>query len=143
MALQEITAALGGLKAATELARAFGAAKGAIDVAEYKLKAADLMSSLADARIALVEAQEKSDQLDAEIKMLRDALDAKEQLIRAGDGYYALDDNGEPTGGAFCLRCWEVDHKQYHLIYPRRTDEPTICQACKSKYAYFRTSRKE
>jgi hypothetical protein len=142
MAFQEISAAIGGLKAATEIAKVIVSAKGAMDVAEFRLKAADLMTSLAEARVSLVDAQDRAEGLQDEISRLKEALEAKQTLVKVKDGYYAVDENGNPVGEAFCLRCWEVDHNQRHLTYPLFTDKPTVCAACMTEYTQHNTQRK-
>lgn len=141
MALAEITAALSALKASAEVGKAIASAGNAIEVAQLRLQLADMMGSLSDARSALVDAQEAVNQLQEERRQLLDALELKSRVVQVRDGYYATDEKERPRGSAFCMRCWEVDHKLRHISYPNLTNQPAICPACKAQYAYRQVRR--
>jgi len=143
MAVGEFAAVAASLKTAMDIGKAMIDAKGAYEQADLRLKIAELMGELATARSALVDAEEASRQQATEIKRLNEALQINGAIVKEGDAYYDVDADGKPTGDAYCMRCWQADHRLFHLSYPRRTDMPTVCAKCKSQYSYHRTRRQE
>jgi hypothetical protein len=141
MALAEITAALSALKASAEVGKAIASAGNAIEVAQLRLQLADMMGSLSEARSTLIDAQEAVTQLQEERRQLLDTLELKQKVVLVYSGYYATDEQGRPEGSAFCMRCWEVDHKLRHISYPDRTNLPAVCPACKAQYAFRQVRR--
>ncbi|MBD8900011.1 hypothetical protein [Rhodanobacter sp. DHG33] len=142
MAIAELTAAMNGLKAATDLAKALASANTAYAVAELKLKAAEMMTSLADARAALASAQEAAVELQDEITRLNGALEMKASVVRADSAYYDMGESGKPIGDPYCMRCWESDHKLRHLSMSSFVTNPTICPECKTEYDHNLTYRR-
>ena len=134
MAIAELSAALGALKASTELAKAVIGASSSVATASLKLQLAEMMSSLADAKLALVDAQEAVGKVEARNRELEEAFETKATVVRKLSGIYIADENGNPSGDAHCLRCWEVDHKLRHVSYARTMDLPVVCVACKAQY---------
>jgi len=134
MAIAEISAALGAVKATTELAKAVIGASSSVATASLKLQLAEMMSSLADAKLALVDAQEAVGKVEARNRELEEAFETKATIVRKLSGIYIADANGDPSGDAHCLRCWEVDHKLRHVTHARNTSEPVVCVACKAQY---------
>jgi hypothetical protein len=93
-----------------------------------KLKLADLISALAEAKIELTEVQETIAQKDKRIAELEEALQSSDSLVRRYDAYYHTDENGQPIGIPFCLRCWENDHKNASSFARRRIDFHVFAQ---------------
>lgn len=111
-----ITAALNGLKTAIDIAKGFRDSDVTYEKAEVKLKLAEMMSALADAKMSIADTAEIIENKDKEIKSLREALDAKKGLIRKNELYYETDASGNVTGDPYCGKCWEIDHEQVHVL---------------------------
>lgn len=105
-----------------------------LERAELKLKLADLLSSLADAKIELVEVQEVLAEKDKRIAELEDAFQNKDSLVRRYDAYYTGDENGEPNGVPYCLRCWENEHKKRQLVHDSKEYRIRVCTSCGHRY---------
>ncbi len=113
--LNAVTAALTSLKAAMEFLKALQDGSVSLGKAELKLKLAETIGDLAEAKIELVTIQEALTAKDQQIAGLTEAFEQKDEIKREGDAYYRVR-NGKPTGQPLCLRCWEVDHKQRQLV---------------------------
>lgn len=72
-----ISAFLGSIKTATDLAKAIRSADSSLEKAELKLKIAELMESLSDVKIQAVDIKELIQEKDAEIEKLNTLLNAK------------------------------------------------------------------
>lgn len=142
MPLAEITAALGGLKAASDIIRAVSSADKALALSDLKMRLADAQTAVADARHGLLDVQESVDQKDAEIRRLNEALANRTKVMKVQDAYYAIDAQEAAVGDPFCMRCFEADHKLFHLSFSAFTNEPNTCQVCKAKYTRGLTPRK-
>lgn len=130
-----ITAALTGIKNAIEIAKAINAAGTSIAQAELKLRLADMLVQLADAKIATAEVQEALAQREAEISRLVEALRTKEDVVRRFSAYYKKGANGKAAADPFCLRCWEVDKKLYHIIRDNKGGG-NRCPVCLTLYDF-------
>jgi hypothetical protein len=129
-----IGAALSSLKTATDIAKFLRASDFNVEKAELKLKMADLVSALAEAKLELVDVQEEILEKEKVISQLKEAFENKDQLIRRYDAYYESDENGEPMGVSFCLRCWEGDHKKRQLVRDASEGNKKICTGCGQGY---------
>jgi hypothetical protein len=110
-----ISAFVGSIKTATELAKAIKGADLSLEKAETKLKMAELISALADAKIQAAEIQDLVQEKDKRIKELELSLDNKSTLIRHEGKYFESDENGNPIGDPYCSNCWEANNKMIHL----------------------------
>jgi|ERR1041385_8930219 hypothetical protein len=129
-----ISAALTSIKTATEIAKIISQSGASIEKAELKLRVAELLTSLADAKVELAGVQDVLATKDGRIAELEDALESKEHLVRDGDAYYATNASGVASGTPFCTRCWEVEHRQRHLVYSAEDFRSRTCPACKTHY---------
>ena len=136
--LATIGAALGSIKNATEIAKFLRESDLSIEKAELKLKLADLLGFLADAKIELVEVQEELANKDKKIIELTSAFEVKGELIRNGDAYYTKDAEGGAVGKPFCLRCLENDHKQRQLVRSAKDHRTIVCASCGHQYDNMR-----
>jgi hypothetical protein len=119
-----IGAFLTSVKNATDIAKAIRGADVSLEKAETKLKIAELIEALADARMQAA---------DRRIAELEKALELKAKLVRRDDAYYEVNEGGNPAGAPICSHCWEVNHRAVHL----NLDFPPItksCPACKTEY---------
>ena len=132
--LATISAALGSIKTATEIAKYFRESDFNLEKAELKLKLADLVSALAEVKMELVEVQDEMIQKDKIIAELREALETKDDLVRRYDAYYKKDEEGNPIGVPYCLRCWEVEHKMRQLVHDPKDYRTRICTGCGQRY---------
>jgi hypothetical protein len=129
-----ITAVLSSLRTATDIAKLLRETDLSLEKADLKLKLADLVGSLADAKMQLSEIQELLGDRDKRIKELEEAFQSKHRLVRVRDAYYRLDDQDRPSGEPHCIRCWDVDHKQYKLQYDAKDRFVKVCPACKHRH---------
>lgn len=140
MALAEITAALTALKASSDVIKAVMSTDKALAVADLKLRLAEAITSVADARTALVDAQERFEDKQKEIESLKNALVNRTKVVRKGNAYFEMDEDGEAIGDGYCMRCFEHDYKLFHLVYPAFMNEAVACAVCKAKYTYYNTA---
>lgn len=129
-----IGALLGSVKTATEIAKFIRESDASIERAELKLKVADLISTLADVKMELVELQEAFAAKDERIQELEEAFQARDSLVRRWDAYYTPDADGAPTGAPFCVRCWDIDHKQLRLVHDSKEYRIRVCIGCGHRY---------
>ncbi len=132
----DIPTALTSLSTAVEIARTVADIKKGFDEAEYKLKIAQLMTTLAETQVGLISVQKEMSSKDDEITRLRSAFAFKGQTVkRGGFSFEAL--NGEPAlGFAFCPRCEAIDNRYVQLFRSmRRTGgNCAACPQCKTEY---------
>jgi hypothetical protein len=134
-----ISAVLNSLKIATDITKYFRKSDFSLEKAEMKLKVADLVGALAEAKLELVEIQDLIIEKDRIIAELRDAFESKSSLIRNDDAYYEADSEGNPSGVAFCLRCWESEHKKRQLVRVAKEPRMNGCTNCGQRYEDWRT----
>lgn len=132
--ISTIAAALSSLKAATDIAKFLRESDLSLERAELKLKLADLVGALADAKIELIEVQETLTEKDKRIADLEEAFQNKDALVRHYDAYYQADEAGNPLGVAYCLRCWENDHKKRQLVRDAKDRFSRVCTTCGHRY---------
>ncbi|CAO3300318.1 hypothetical protein [Stenotrophomonas maltophilia] len=132
--LAELQLAFQTLKVGTDLLSAIRNSDKALSEADLKLKLAELMGHLADARVAVIEASERLSEKDQEIERLALALQNKEQVVKERDAYYPMSPEGKAIGAPYCMRCFEVDHFLVHLVRPGRGDTKSSCPKCKVPY---------
>lgn len=129
-----ITTVLTSLKAATDIAKFIGESDASLEKAELKMKVADLMTTLADARIQAVGIQDLLAEKDAEIARLSEAMETRSKVVRMWDGIYSADETGQATGLPHCLSCWTERHKLRPLITDPKDRHTHVCTSCGHKY---------
>jgi hypothetical protein len=125
------------IKVAYDLGKAILDAKGQLDAAELKLRLADMIGALAEARMEIASAQDELRGKDDRIKELLSALDLREDVVREYDAYYSKGANENPIGQPYCMACWERDHKLFHLALRRGIGH--VCSTCKAVFDPHRT----
>jgi hypothetical protein len=128
--LATIGAFLTSVKTATEIAKAIKDLDATVEKAELKLKLADLLGSLADAKISASELQELLHEKQKEIDRLNEVLTLRGQVIKDGDAYFLKGADGQPSGEPFCVHCWESRKALFHLVHG--TGPVWLCTHCKS-----------
>ncbi len=129
-----IAAALNSLKNATDIAKFLRESNLSLERAELKFKLAELVGALADAKLELIEVQETVSEKDKRIAEIEEAFQGKDELLRRYDAYYKIDEAGNPFGVAYCLRCWENDHKKRQLVHEAKDRFTRVCTACGHRY---------
>lgn len=130
MDLTTVTTVLASIKSATEIAKVFKDSDVSFEKAEFKLKLADLISALADARIEVTEIQQLLIEKDAEIRELKENLSVKEKVTWEEPSYWLI--NGENKDGPFCQQCYD---KNKELIRLQGNGEGYwVCKACQNSY---------
>jgi len=134
MDIASITAALTGIKTATDIAKSLKEIDIGLEKAELKLQIAELISSLADSKISLVEIQEIIIEKEKEIQSLKESMDTKHSYVRKHEAYYLIGENGSPTGEPNCPLCFEVKHMAIHLVRCTKSHRVSVCPHCKNEF---------
>lgn len=129
MDLTSISTVLSSLKTATEIAKLIKDSDISLEKAESKLKLAELISALADAKIEVTEVQQVLLEKDAEVRELKTQLEVKTKL-QWESPYYWLIENSKKDG-PFCQHCYD---KNRELIRLQGNGGYWECKACKSSY---------
>jgi hypothetical protein len=131
MDIATISAALGSIKIATEIAKFIGESSGSLEKAEFKLKLADLISNLADAKIKITEIQQTLLDKDAELRKLREQLSIKGKLNWEPPYYWVIDEGRKD--GPYCQQCYDKNHELIRL-QDYYGDGSWECMTCKNTY---------
>lgn len=103
------------------------------DAAEYKMKIAELVDALTDAKLALSEAKEATAAQSKEIEALKVNFQTKGLLARgAGDYLYFAGPEGSPLGFPICPSC-EADGLIMQLKQDGSPDKAK-CPKCKESF---------
>jgi hypothetical protein len=129
LVLTTLSKSLEALKAIREIDKDF-------DAASYRAKIAELMNSVADAKIALTEAQDEIAAKDKEITRLKDGLKFREEhTIIVRGRRYEKGSNEKPIGMPFCERCDAVDGILIRIAGNfTKEGYVAICPQCKANY---------
>jgi ribosomal protein L37AE/L43A len=130
MDITAISAALTSIKTAADLAKLIKDTDSSLERAESKLKLAELMSALADAKLEVVEIQQLVSEKDARIRSLEEQVALKERLQWESPYYWLV--NGSSKEGPFCQQCFDTDGKQVRL--QGNGSGWWKCAACKNTY---------
>ncbi len=132
MELTTITAALSGVKHATDIAKIIKNSGASLDTAELKLKFADLIEALADTKIELSNIREILLEKDAQIRGYKEKLEMKDKTIWK-DPYYITRNLDGGEDGPYCQKCYDSNIKLIRL-QSRSNNGFWQCQECKSNY---------
>jgi len=105
--INSISAALGSLKTATDIAKLIKESGAKLEQAEVKLKVAELVSSLADAKMEIADIQNLLVDKDQQITKLNEELSTKNNVVWEAP-YYWVKEN-ESKDGPFCQHCFDKD----------------------------------
>ena len=129
-----ITAVLSNIKVATDIAKALRESDISIERAELRLKLAEMIGALADAKMEIIDIQQLLTEKESQLAALEEAFQSKDSLLKRYDAYYLADSKGDPIGAAFCMNCWQIRHKKYNLHYTASDVHTKVCGACNTKY---------
>ncbi len=113
MDIASISTLLSSLKTATDIAKLIRESDVSLERAETKLKLADLVSALADARLEAAEIQQLILDRDETIRRLESAAQLKAQLLWRQPCYYLANRDGveEP----YCQNCYDSQERLARL----------------------------
>jgi len=130
MDISSVTAVLGSIKTATDIARLIKDSDLSLEKAETKLKLADLIGALADAKLEVVGVQQTLAEAEDRIRTLEAQLKTKEQVRWNEPSYWLDTDAGQD--GPFCQKCYDTESK---LVRLQGNGEGWYeCKSCKSNY---------
>jgi len=130
MDIAAISAVLGSIKIATDIAKLIKDSDISLEKAEIKLKLAELISALADAKIEMTQIQQALLDKDAELRKLQEQFVVKEKLKWEQPYYWIIDEKGKD--GPYCQQCYDKNHE---LIRLQGDGEGFWeCKACKNIY---------
>ena len=131
-----ISTAIGCIKTATEIAQLLKTSDETYIRAELKLKLAELMEALADAKISISEFKEIVKKKDDRIKELESRfesdLNKQEEMIFKNGAYFTKNDDGP-----FCTGCYDTKHLKVRLTNMPRDFHNIAkyrCPNCKVTY---------
>jgi hypothetical protein len=130
----DLIVALAAATKSLELAKAIMDADKHYSQAELKAKAADLLSNLADVKVALVNAHDQIAEKDKEIARLKSAFQLREETVRVENFLYDKDDQGRPVGLPYCYRCEQVDGIMIKASRVNRGYTTAMCPQCKTAF---------
>ena len=126
-----ISSTLASIKTATEIAKLLKDADLSLEKAEYKLKLAELVGALADAKLEIVSVQDIVAEKDRTIKELEQKLDLKGKVKFERPFYWKQDD--DQRDGPFCQKCYDSKDKLIRLQQRGNRDE-WDCLECSNYY---------
>lgn len=129
MDLTSVSTILTSLKTATDIAKFIKDSDVSLEKAESKLKLAELISALADAKIEVTEIQQVLLEKDAELRALKTQLEVKAKLHWEKPYYWLIE--GSQKDGPYCQHCYDKNHE---LIRLQGNGGCWECKACKSRY---------
>jgi len=94
MDMTSVSAVLGSIKTAADIAKLIKESDVSLEKAESKLKLAELISALADAKIQIADVQQLLMEKDAELKAATERLEVKE-ILQWESPYYWLTIRGQ------------------------------------------------
>jgi hypothetical protein len=120
------TKALEALKAIRDIDKSY-------DAATWKAKVAELMSDIADMKLALVEANDKIHTLDREKEALAAQVVFKaEKTVHQKGFLYEIFSDGEVAEFPFCQNCMTTG--KYVRIVRMPGNSGCVCPGCKTQY---------
>ncbi|WP_192257364.1 hypothetical protein [Mesorhizobium caraganae] len=132
----DIAATISAVTAAIGLAKEIRSIDAQIDQAELRLKIADLTSSLAEAKMGLVDVADQLRQKDNEIARLSAFEgDLSDKIFKDGFHMDAFED-GTPKGDPYCPYCIERKMGLFRLHHLDKPGRPSGCPHCKTVYVH-------
>jgi len=130
MDITSVTGVLGSIKTATDIARFIKDSDLSLEKAETKLKLADLIGALADAKMEVIGVQQTLAEAETRIRELETRLDTKAKVQWKEPSYWLETETGPE--GPFCQKCYDTEGK---LVRLQGDDDGYFeCKSCKSSY---------
>lgn len=128
----DIMTGLSALNSAIDIAKKLNSVDDAIEKAELRLKLAELIGYLADAKVMLVQAKEEISARDGELSRMRDTLKVRAETVVVRSHHYRKNAEGQPVGRPFCPRCMEADGKMISMQHKAGMGSMYVhCPQCK------------
>jgi tRNA(Ile2) C34 agmatinyltransferase TiaS len=128
--LTAISTILGSIKTAADIAQLLKNSDLSLEKAELKLKLAELVGALADAKIEIAGVQELVSEKDKKIKSLEQAADISNKVKYQAPYYWLVD--GTSKDGPFCQQCRDKDEALIRL--QGHGNGSWECKTCKNTY---------
>lgn len=125
-----VTSALTSIRVATDIAKLITGADLSLEKAELKLKLAELIGALADAKIQVADIKEIMLEKDTTINDLKQQMDVESKMQYRKPHYWRVDD--KLKDGPFCAQCWDKDKKAIRLI--DHQNGVWTCPTCKNTF---------
>ena len=108
-----------------------------LDKADLKMKMAEAISALSEAKIAMNELQERISTLETENARIIREIDAAKDLVEGGAGLlFETDSDGKEIGYPYCPVCYKDHAKLYRLSKDRTKQRGSFkCPKCKSDFS--------
>ncbi|GGD48500.1 hypothetical protein [Pseudoxanthomonas indica] len=132
MDIPSITAALSGIKTATDIARLIKDSTTSLEKAEINFKLADLIGALADTKMQIADVKQLLLERDETISSLRQAANIRLSLVYEQPYYWRVD--GEGKDGPFCQKCYDADSKLIRLQGSASLRGWWQCHSCNSTF---------
>jgi hypothetical protein len=129
-----IATATSSLRMAADVGRAIVESDGTLERAELKLKLADMMGAVADARSQIATIQEATLEQQREIQRLKGAFESRDKVLRWHDAYYYINAEGKAAGRAHCAKCWDDAQLLRILAAHPGNYRVRLCRTCGSEY---------
>lgn len=130
MDIAALGALLGNLKTAAELAKAIRDSGITLEKAEMKLQLAELISTIADAKVEASNLQQELLDRDTAIRALTEQLSVKAKLLWESPYYWQID--GDKKQGPYCQQCYDKDSVLVRL--QGGGEGYWECKTCKNNY---------
>ena len=127
--LPAVAAFVGSVRTATEVAKLLMSSGSALEKAELKMKLAELLEALAEAKIQAVAIQEELAASQELARAFRERLEIAEKVVYRAPSYFLQ--NADELDGPFCQRCYDSERKLIRLQQPGR-EGYWVCQNCKN-----------
>jgi len=105
-----------------------------IGEAEWKLRLAEMVDKLLEAKEALIDAKENESNLRAKIEVLEKAANEADRLEDDNGLLFDLDESGKRYGEPYCNKCFVREQKKYRLIHTVGNDWLYRCHNCNQVY---------
>jgi hypothetical protein len=125
-----ISTVLASIKAASDIARTIRESGLTLEQAEYKLKLAELIDKLVDAKIHIASIQEILLEKEHSMKELEKALEIQGKIAYEPPSYWL--NRGSRREGPFCQQCYDSSRKMIRL--QDHHNGAWSCKTCSSTY---------
>jgi len=127
-----VTAALTGIKNATDIVKLIKESNTSLESAEIKLKLAELLEALAEAKIEIANIKGTLVDNEVEISQLKSQLDTKSNIVWE-DPYYFIPQKNSDNDGPFCQKCYDSNNMLIRLQSPGKNGY-WKCEECKTSF---------
>ena len=126
----QITSVIVGIKNSLEIAKLIYDSGASLEKAETKMKLAELISALADAKIGMASIQEVVSEKDAEIKRLKSEIETRKNMVWEPPYYFVETETGKD--GPYCQKCYDSSKKLIRL-QSAGSKGYWVCNECDSR----------